>query len=119
MAGRPIVDTYWIKQDDTLPSIEATLLDGDGNAIDIFGTAVNFRMRLQDTTGPAKVNAAATVLDDGTEELRGRVLYAWAAGDTDTGGDYDADWHVVSGGQGLTVPNPGHLTIHITESLNT
>ena len=52
--------SFYIKQNDTAPSLKATLKDGDGNVINLTDASVRFHMR---TVGGASsvVDAAATV----------------------------------------------------------
>lgn len=111
---------FHIKVGDLEPAIEATLEDGEGNAVDIENaTAIEFHMRLPGAT-TAKVDAAATKLQvgDGNDGSKGKVRYAWIAGDTDTAGLFNAEFEVTFPGPRLsTIPNDGHLLVEVTEQL--
>ena len=74
---------FYLKQNDTAPSIRATLKDGSGNVIDLTDATVRFHMK--DLAGTVKIDAAANVVSPATS---GVVQYGWVAGDTDTTGSY-------------------------------
>ena len=79
---------------DTARAITATLTDGDGNAVNLTGNTVAFRMTPQggDT---AKVDDAAATIDDAAT---GQVSYSWATADVDAAGTYEAQFiRTVSG----------------------
>jgi hypothetical protein len=91
-----------IKAYDRKPSIQTTLgFAGSATVPVLAGATVNFIMRKKGTTGIPKVNSPATVVDAATAVIR----YDWKAGDTDTPGDYEAEWEVV-GADGLTQTFP-------------
>lgn len=111
-------ETLYMKQGDQLPVAAGRLLDGAGNPVDISGGAqVRFKMRAVGSTGTPKVNAVAVIDDDGTEELRGLVHYDWLGTDTDTAGEFEAEFEVTSGGKVATFPNPGYQSIVITDDI--
>lgn len=104
---------FWIKQDDLLPEITATLRDGAGAAVDLASAAVAFKMRLAGGT-TLKVNAAATIVS----APLGQVKYTWTGTDTDTVGDYEAEWQVTfPSGKPETFPNDGYTLIKIAADL--
>ncbi|MGE0371946.1 MAG: BppU family phage baseplate upper protein [Gammaproteobacteria bacterium] len=103
---------FWIKRNDLLPEFVVQLLDGDRQPVDLAGSSVSFLMRLPDGSS-AKVDAAATIV----QEDAGIVKYTWASGDTDTAGDYRAEWEVTFSGKPQTFPNDGYDTVHILEDL--
>lgn len=112
------MDPVYIKQHDTQPSISATLTE-DGVAVDITGATVTFvmRPRLCRHEVPAaspKVEAAAVVVDAAT----GQVRYDWAVGDTDTEGQFDAEFKVSIAGAVTTYPSSGYLPIVISKDLS-
>lgn len=104
---------FTIKQSDTLPVLSATLKDAAGAAIDLTGATVTFRMRRRGRTGPLKIDAAATVVS----ALAGTVQYAWASGDTDTPGSYDAEFRLTLPAGQETVPNGNNLDIEVVSAV--
>lgn len=91
---------YYIKQNDTSPALQVTLKDGNKNAVDVTGATVRFTMK---KNGVAKVSESSVTL---TTPASGIVTYSWAAGDTDTPGDYEGEFEVTfSGGLIETYPN--------------
>ncbi len=64
---------FWIKENDRLPYLEKTLVDGSGVPVDLTGaSAVSFT--LLDDNGDALWTHAATIVAPATS---GRVRYAW------------------------------------------
>lgn len=108
---------FFIKQGDTKPSLVATLVDEDEQALDLSAAiAVKFYMILSAESTP-KVNgsAATIVLAEG-----GIVHYDWSINDTNTPGDYDAEFEVEwSDGTKTTFPNFRFLKIRILKSIDT
>lgn len=104
--------TFTIKQNDRLPKLRATLLDGSGSAIDLTGAGVVFRMRPR-AGGALKINASATVVS----AAAGIAEYAWAAGDTDTAGLFDAEFVVTLAGLAQTVPASGYVLVLVEPPL--
>jgi hypothetical protein len=106
--------TFYIKQNDTAPSIRATLKDGDGNVINLTDATVRFHMRTIGGTS-TKVDAAATVNSPATA---GVVQYDWDAADTDTVGSYQAEFEVTYGDLSVeTFPNNGYIRVEITDDI--
>ena len=61
--------TFYIKQNDTSPIMQATLQDADGNAVDLTGSSVRFHMRpLGGTT--ITVDAAASISEETADNVR-------------------------------------------------
>lgn len=105
---------FYLKQNDTAPSIRATLKDGSGNAIDLSNTTVRFHMK--DLSGTIKIDASAQVITPATS---GIVQYAWQSGDTDTAGSYYAEFEVTYSDNTVeSFPNDGNIGILITKELN-
>ena len=103
---------FTIRQNDQLPSIAATLKNSDGTAIDLTGADVNFQMN--SAAGASKVNAAATVVTAAS----GPVQSGWAAGDTDTAGDFVGCWEITfASGKKLTCPNTANYSITVVADL--
>ena len=107
-------DAYW-KQGDSAPALLATLVDGDGVAVNLTAASVKFMM-----WGPGdaavKVNSAATITDAAT----GKVSYTPTALNTDTPGDYIVEWQVTfSGGAIETFPNADWQKIRVKDDIAT
>lgn len=100
------MDIFYIKRNDTSPSVEATL-SAKGSPVDLTGATVYFHM--SDGLG-----GLGTIVDPST----GKVRYDWQAGDTATAGVYYSEWEVVyADGKKETFPNDGYSTIKILEDL--
>jgi len=101
--------TFYIKQNDTSPSMVATLQDADGDVIVLTGASVRFHMRTIGSTN-ATVDAAAVIVD----ETNGIVRYDWDAADTDTVGSYQAEFEVTYADASIeTFPNDGYIRVEI------
>ena len=104
---------FKIKQNDTSPSLQATLKDASLAPIDLTGSQVRFHMRSVD--GTLKINAPMIVV---TPTL-GLVQYNWQAGDTDTVGTYYVEFQVTYPGNSIeTFPNDGNKVVSIVKELN-
>ena len=102
-----------IKQNDTSPSLQATLKDASGTVIVLTGASVRFHMKALD--GTVKVDAAMAV----TDNLNGVVQYDWQTGDTDTVGSYSVEFEVTYFDNTIeTFPNNQNLTISVVRELN-
>ena len=105
--------TFSIKQNDTAPSLRATLLDGDGNPVNLSGSTVRFHMRLLGQTAIV-VNQSATLID----AANGIAQYNWVAADTDTIGSYQAEFQVTySDGAIETFPNDSYIRVDIIDDI--
>jgi hypothetical protein len=104
--------SYTWKQNDTGPTNITTLLDRDGNAANLTGaTAVRFHMR---RGGDIKIDASAEVVDEAT----GQVRYLRTAADTDTAGDFEAEYEVTySNGHVQTFPEDGYIGVSIIDDV--
>lgn len=105
--------TFYIKKGDRLPKLRATLLDGNGAAVDLTAATVQFRMRPRGG-GALKVNSPATVVTP----LAGIVEYSWAAADVDTEGTFEAEFAVTLAGLVQTVPASGFVLVSIEAPLS-
>lgn len=105
-----------MKQDDLLPVLTMTLQDANGDGVSLVAaTAVKFLMKTR--TGTLKINASG-VADPDQTTYPGRVSYTWQGTDTDTAGDYLAEWEVTfSGGKKQTFPNDSYILVKITSDL--
>lgn len=105
--------TFYVKQNDTSPAMQATLQDADGNAINVTGASVRFHMRAVGSTQTV-VDAAATIVT----ALSGIVKYEWDAADTDTVGSYQAEFEVTYADASVeTFPNDGYIRVEIIDDI--
>lgn len=105
--------SFRIKQNDTSPSLQATLKDAAGSVVDISGSSVRFHMKSVD--GTLKVDEPMTIVSG----VGGIVQYDWASGDTDTVGSYYVEFEVTySDGSVETFPNNGNESVTVTKELN-
>ncbi len=103
---------FVIKQNDTLPTLEAQLIDAYGNPVNLDLCAVTFRMK--HGFGQKELERPATI----TDVENGKVRIEWQEGDTDTPGTYKAEFEVnMPDGKVITVPNDGYFIISIVPEL--
>lgn len=104
---------FFIKQNDTAPSIRATLENGNGDPINLTGATVRFHMRVLGANN-TKVDAAATVISASA----GIVQYNWIAADTNTIGTYTAEFEVTYADNTVeTFPNNTYIRVEITDDI--
>lgn len=101
-----------MKRNDTYPPLEVTC-SLDGSAFDLTGYTCTLTMTLVGS-GTPKINKAAVTL---TDAPNGVVSYEWAAGDTDTEGDYEIEIEAVNGSDVITFPGSGAITLTIEADL--
>jgi hypothetical protein len=108
--------SFKLKAHDRKPSIQVTLgFVGSSTVPDLAGASVSFIMRLTGSSGAPKVNSPAVIVDAGT----GVIRYDWAVGDTDTPGEYEAEWEVIgSDGLAQTFPTDAYNTVIIYADLD-
>jgi hypothetical protein len=100
----------FIKQNDTSPSLTATLR-GIG---DLTGATVVFHMRPKNEKTPKVINGAVDITDVAEKIVR----YDWVTGDTDTAGNFEAEFQVTyAGGRIETVPNNSYIDIKIIDDI--
>ncbi len=103
---------FYLKQNDTAPSIRATLENGNGDPIDLINASVRFHMRALGSN--TKVDAAATVIS----AALGIVQYNWIAADTNTVGTYTAEFEVTYPDATVeTFPNNTYIRVEITDDI--
>ena len=99
-----------VKVGDLAPDISITVNDQDGNFVILTGATITFSMWLR-KTGAMKISAVAASLVDGAA---GTCKYEWAGTDTDTAGEYEAEFRVTpASGDPFTVPTRGNITVVI------
>jgi len=104
---------WYTKQGDTSPAVAFQLLDGNGDVVPLAGASVKFMMYAPGAASP-KVNAAATITDAPT----GKVAYTLSGTDSDTPGDYLAEWQVTfAGGAIETFPNGTALKVRVLDDI--
>lgn len=107
---------FVLRRHDLLPAITIAASYSDGTPVDLSAaTDPVFRMRsysAADGSTP-KVSAAATVVDGPNGTLR----YSWSGTDTNTAGDYVAEFEVKLAGKRITFPSAAILTVQITEDI--
>ena len=104
-----------IKEGDTEPIVDATL-ERDGSAYDLStlsNPTVYFRMGFTDD--PPLVDSQATIVNQSS----GEIQYEWQSGDTDTVGNFKAEFVVEGDNTITTFPNDGYLSISILEEVQT
>lgn len=100
--------TFWIREGDTLPAITSTLIDADGKVVDLTN-ATGVVLELRDSTGAIAQTLTGNIP---TPKTDGKVRYTWAAGKTDTPGDYAGHW-IVSWSGGDTQSYPTDVPMHV------
>lgn len=109
-----VPNLFILKRNDRSPGIEGQLLDSNGKPLPLTGKTVTFRMK-PIAGGAYKVSGGlVTVLD----ALRAVVRYVFAAGETDTLGDFNAEFVVMDAGLPQTVPSSGYVLVRIEPSLD-
>lgn len=111
---------FSIKTGDTASSIYSTLEDANGDAVDITGANVTFKMAPL-SGGTLTVARAATngQIGAGTADgTLGQVIFNWGTSDLTTANWYRAEWEVVfSNGSIETFPNDGFMLVSVTGDL--
>jgi hypothetical protein len=106
--------SFKIKENDTTPSLRASLLNGSGDPVDLIGTTVRFYMRLMGSNSTT-IDASASVIN----EANGIVQYDWVAGDTADVGSYQAEFEVTySDGNIETFPNANYIGVEIIDDIS-
>lgn len=110
-----LTTVFYVKRGDTEPVLQAQLLQGNGEPLDLSGlTTVKFTMTRRGSSTP-KVNLGTCVIDNAP---LGYVSYPWTAPDVDTIGTYDAEFFVtLASGKTQRVPNHGYDTVIVSERL--
>ena len=104
---------FSIKQNDTSPSLQATLKDATLAPIDLTGATVMLHMKGVD--GTIKVDQEMSI----TDATAGVVQYDWQSGDTDTAGTYYVEFEATYADDSIeTFPNTGSLALVVTKELN-
>lgn len=115
MSLEPIDDTFYIKQGNNLPLLQAQLTDEDNSPLDLeFSERVMFRM-FDPRTGDTLFMRDASVVN----ETRGVVQYIWQDGDTSNPGRYRSEFIVLyPSGKSESFPNFGYKDIMVWGTVN-
>ena len=106
--------TFVIKQNDTSPSIEATLTNISGTAVNLNGSSVRFHMKNM-SNNSLIVDQAATIVN----AAGGIVRYAWQAADTQKPGLYNCEFEVTYTDTSIeTFPNDDKIIVSIESEIN-
>jgi hypothetical protein len=104
---------FSIKQNDTSPSLQATLKDAALDPINLTGATVRLHMKSVD--GTIKIDQPMTVVTP----LQGLIRYDWQAGDSDTVGTYYVEFEVTYADASIeTFPNNGSKVVSVVRELN-
>lgn len=106
--------TFVIKQNDTSPSIEATLTNINGVAINLSSCSVRFHMKNM-TNGVLIVDQPATIVN----AVNGVTRYAWQSADTQKPGMYNCEFEVTYSDNSIeTFPNDDKIIVSIESEIN-
>lgn len=109
---------FTIKRNDTSPSISYSLGDAAGDAVNLTGASVVFKMakaRGSGLPGELAVDSAAVIVT----ASEGDVRYDWDAADTEAAGDYVAEFEVTySDGEVETFPNAEYITVTVKADIS-
>lgn len=104
---------FYIKQNDTSPSILATLKDASNTPVNL--TAADVRIHMRDVAGSLKIDSPVEVINTSG----GIIRYDWEAADTDTSGTFYVEFEVTyTDGAIETFPNTGKEVVIILAELN-
>ncbi len=103
---------YVLKQNDTLPAIEAQLTEDDGTPVNLEYCGVHLHMRSLD--GKKIIKRPAEIVD----VEQGKVKVVWQEGETETADIYKCEFQInFTDFSVLTVPNDGHFIIKIVNEI--
>lgn len=107
--------TFYIKQNDTAPSIEVILTDSAGKAKSL-ADVDNVKFNMQDENGNLIIDHGAGYTT--TPLGRGIVGYAWQDGDTANEGMHKAEFVITyTNGQVETFPNTSYINVIVKADL--
>lgn len=108
---------FVIKRHSTRPYLEVLVTNSDGTPFNFTGaTSVRFSMKDEEDT--VVIDNAVAGFSGGNPAL-GKLQYRWTASDTDTEGEYSAEFDVVySPTEKLTLPLDGDIRVKIYVDVN-
>ena len=105
--------TFYLKRNDTSPSLLRQLLDGAGSPIPLFGCTVVFNM--WDESDQVIISRRACTVTDATN---GWVRHDWLPADTISQGTFRGEFEITfASGAVETVPNSSYIEILITRDI--
>ena len=108
------IQRFFIKQNDTRPTLRCILLDADELPVDLTAATVEFHMRVY-PAGTTKIAAGTGAVID---TAQGDVEYKWSSSDTDTAETYEAEFECTfSDGTIQPFPNDKHAFVYITDDI--
>jgi len=106
--------SFYIKQNDTAPSIEAALKDSNGR-VKSMANASLVRFHMKDEDGTITIDGGTGTIINAT---KGIVAYEWQTGDTSSTGIHSAEFEIeYTNGQIETFPNTGYIKVIIKDEL--
>lgn len=106
--------TFYIKQNDTAPSIQAILTDSNGKARSM-ANASQVRFNMSTEGGTRVISGGIGSIVNAT---RGIVAYEWNYGDTANYGIHDAEFEITYvNGQVETFPNNSYIKVVVKKEL--
>jgi hypothetical protein len=108
---------FFIAQGDTASPLTDTLLDSNGNPVDLQGATVELQLFPLEGSTSSVVSGddANAQTGDGSDGSLGDVSYQWQIGETDDAGVFLGYWVVTFGGGDIqTFPNDGPFSVQIT-----
>tara|TARA_R110001599_G_scaffold162420_1_gene351680 strand:- start:236 stop:568 length:333 start_codon:yes stop_codon:yes gene_type:complete len=107
-------DNFYIKQNDTAPSLEVVLTSSSGRAKPMTeASSIAFNMSTE-----AGVNIVSLGTGTIVNSVKGIVAYTWQTGDTSNTGIHNAEFQVTyNNGQIETFPNSGYIKVIIKGEL--
>jgi len=106
---------HFLKKEDLEPPIRRTIIDANtGLPYDLTGASAVFYMKT--VGGSVKINGAAAIIESPASS--GIIRYDWTTGDTDTSGEYYAEFVIaLASGKEITFPagefEPGKSYINV------
>ena len=106
--------SFYIKQNDTAPSIEAALKDSNGR-VKSMANASLVRFHMKSENGTILIAGGGGTIVNPT---KGTVAYEWQTGDTSVVGIHSAEFEIeYTNGQIETFPNTGYIKVIVKGEL--
>lgn len=107
------MSTFYLKELDTSPTLEATLRDSSDNPVDL--TDATVEIRVAEPRGGANIVQDTTVVND---PANGEISYTFSSTETEEHGRYRLSFRVDFPGSGVeSFPNKGYHTLMIGRNL--